>query len=92
MSLLDGNGVFLEQLATGKEYRMLLTGQGLDMDRPEQADTHHLRNAAGIIAIALDLALRNAFLCQIAKLKPVKRQMYRRAKIDLLQARLIGVT
>jgi transposase len=28
---------------------------------------------------------------QITKLKLVKRQMYGRAKIDLLQARLIGV-
>lgn len=27
---------------------------------------------------------------QITKIKLVKRQMYRRAKIDLLQARLIG--
>ncbi len=29
---------------------------------------------------------------QITKLKLVKRQMYGRAKIDLLQARLIGAT
>jgi transposase len=29
---------------------------------------------------------------QITKLKLVKRQMYGRAKLDLLQARLIGVT
>jgi len=29
---------------------------------------------------------------QITKLKLVKRQMYGRAKIDLLQARLIGTT
>jgi transposase len=29
---------------------------------------------------------------QVTKLKLVKRQMYGRAKIDLLQARLIGVT
>jgi transposase len=29
---------------------------------------------------------------QITKLKLVKRQMYRRAKLDLLEARLIGAT
>jgi transposase len=29
---------------------------------------------------------------QITKLKLVKRQMYGRAKLDLLQARLIGAT
>ena len=29
---------------------------------------------------------------QITKLKPVKRQIYGRAKLDLLQVRLIGAT
>jgi transposase len=46
-------------------------------------------------------AVRNAIISpwsngqtegQITKLKLIKRQMYGRAKIDLLQARLIGVT
>jgi hypothetical protein len=35
------------------EYPLLLTEQGFHMDGPEQADTHHLRNAASIITIAL---------------------------------------
>jgi transposase len=46
------------------------------------------------------LAVRNAIISpwsdgqtegQITKLKLIKRQMYGRAKIDLLQARLVGV-
>lgn len=53
MSAVDSNSLLLKQLATGKQDPSLLAGQGLDMDWPEQADTHHLRNTARIIAVAL---------------------------------------
>jgi hypothetical protein len=37
-------------------------------------------------------SLIGSFASGVTKLKLVKRQMYGRAKIDLLQARLIGAT
>jgi transposase len=58
----------------------------------------------GSFAIGVDKdidAVRNAIISpwsngqtkgQITKLKLIKRQMYGRAKIDLLQARLVGAT
>jgi transposase len=59
-------------------------------------------NAAFSTRFAKDIAAVHAALVQpwssgqtegqITKLKLVKRQMYGRAKIDLLQARLIGAT
>ena len=39
-----------------------------------------------------DVLVQRADQGQITKLKLVKRQMYGRAKLDLLQARLIGAT
>src|SRR5207237_7983594 len=51
--VLDVERLSLQKLATGQQHAALLAGQRLHMHRSVQANTHHLRNAAGIIAVAL---------------------------------------
>jgi hypothetical protein len=51
--VLERDGLFLQQLSRRQKRPMLLTGQGLDVDLPEQVDAHHLRYAACIIPISL---------------------------------------
>jgi transposase len=48
------------------------------------------RDAAAVRAAIIEPWSNGQVEGQITKLKLVKRQMYGRAKIDLLQARLIG--
>ena len=44
----------------GQQHPQFLAAQRLDMDRPVKPHPHHLRNAAGIIAIGLvDLCLQH---------------------------------
>ena len=45
--------LFLQKLACCQQCSAFLAGQCLDVHRPEQIDTHHLCNAAGIVAVAL---------------------------------------
>ena len=48
------------------------------------------RDKAAIRAAIVELWSNGQVEAQITKLKLVKRQMYGRAKLDLLQARLLG--
>jgi hypothetical protein len=52
-SALDVVRLGLQQLATRKQHPPFLAGEGLNMYRPVQADPHHVRNPARIIAVAL---------------------------------------
>ena len=51
--VLDGDRLFLKQLARGQQRPSFLARQRLDVHRSEQVDPHHLRDAARIVAIAL---------------------------------------
>lgn len=51
--ILDGDCLLLKQLAGGQKGAVLLARQRLYMNRPEQIDTHHLRDAARIVAVSL---------------------------------------
>src|SRR5260370_520002 len=51
--VLDVERLGLQKLATGQQHAALLAGQRLHMHRSVQANTHHLCNAARIIAVAL---------------------------------------
>lgn len=51
--VFNGNGLFLQELAGGQQRPALLARQGLHMHRAKQVDPHHLRNAAGVIAVGL---------------------------------------
>src|SRR5436190_4401704 len=51
--VLDVEGLGLQKLPTGQQHAPLLAGQRLHMHRSVQANTHHLCNAARIIAVAL---------------------------------------
>src|SRR5258708_14522251 len=51
--VLDVERLGLQKLATGQQHAALLAGQRLYMHRSVQANTHHLCNAARIIAVAL---------------------------------------
>src|SRR3974390_316224 len=57
--VLDRNRLRLQQLAMGQQHPQLLTAYRLHMHWPIQPRPHHLRHAAGIIAIRLvDLSLQ----------------------------------
>jgi hypothetical protein len=51
--VLDVERLGLQELATGQQHAALLAGQRLHMHWSVQANTHHLCNAARIIAVAL---------------------------------------
>ena len=51
-----------------------------------------VRDRAAVLAAIIEPWSNGQTEVQITKLKLVKRQMYGRAKIDLLQARLLGAT
>jgi transposase len=51
-----------------------------------------VRDRAAVLAAITEPWSNGQTEVQITKLKLVKRQMYGRAKIDLLQARLLGAT
>src|SRR5436189_5467164 len=51
--VLDVEGLGLQKLQTGQQHAALLAGQRLHMHRSVQANTHHLCNAARIVAVAL---------------------------------------
>src|SRR3974390_3010528 len=57
--VLDRNRLRLQQLAMGQQHPQLLTAHRLHMHWPVEPRPHHLRHAAGIIAISLvDLSLQ----------------------------------
>ena len=68
------------------------------MDRHRQPEPHRLiargiiKDKAAVCAAITEPWSNGQTEGQITKLKLVKRQMYGRAKIDLLQARLVGAT
>ena len=51
--VLDGNGFFLQQLASCQQGASVLAGERLHMNGPEQVDAHHLSDAARIVAVGL---------------------------------------
>jgi len=77
----------MEQLAASKQHAPLLALRRLHMDRPVEPDAHHLRDAAGIIAVRL-VNLRRERRLHVPRLDAHGRQTcFRERAIEPLRQR-----